>query len=98
MANIFFSGEKASREDAEKGLMQHAASVFDGRFHVRFESDDGGNHIVLILEVEDPSSTLPDFLRETLMEPKWMGWRYMIKKVTSGYIDAIILSTKKDDY
>lgn len=98
MANIFFSGQKASKEDAEKSLMQHAAGIFDGRFHVRFESDDGGNHIVLILEVEEPSVPLPDFLRQSLHEPKWEGWRMMIKKVPPGYIDAIILAIKSDDY
>ncbi len=98
MASKFFSGEKASKEDAEKSLMQHAAGIFDGRFHVRFESDDGGTHIVLILEVEEPSEPLPDFLRDGLTEPKWAGWRYIIKKVPPGYIDAILLSVKRDDY
>ena len=98
MANRFFSGEKASKEDAERSLMQHAAGIFDGRFHVRFESDDGGNHIVLILEVEEPSAPLSEFLRESLCEPKWEGWRMMTKKVPPGYIDAIILCVKRDDY
>ena len=98
MANKFFSGKKAPKEEAEKSLMQHAAGIFDGRFHVRFESDDGGNHIVLILEVEEPSAPLDDFLRDALSEPKWDGWRYIIKKVPPGYIDAIVLSVKRDDY
>ena len=98
MANKFFSGKKASKEEAEKSLMQHAAGIFDGRFHVRFESDDGGNHIVLIIEVEEPSAPLDDFLRDALSEPKWDGWRYIIKKVPPGYIDAIVLSVKRDDY
>ena len=68
------------------------------QFILRFESDDGGNHIVLILEVEEPSAPLDDFLRDALSEPKWDGWRYIIKKVPPGYIDAIVLSVKRDDY
>jgi len=46
MASLYFGGEKAEKSDAKKNLMQHAASVFDGRFTVCFDSDDGGNHIV----------------------------------------------------
>ena len=44
----FDLGEKTDKEEAKKALMQHAAGVFDGRFTVRFESDDGGNHIVSV--------------------------------------------------
>jgi hypothetical protein len=40
--------------------------VFDGRFTVRLESDDGGTHIVLILEREEPSENLEPFLTEAL--------------------------------
>ena len=90
MANFYFNGPKAGQEAAKKELMQHAAAVFDGRFTVRFESDDGGSHIVLILEVENPSTSLPAFVRQSLCDPKWMGWRYIVKKVPIGYINAII--------
>ena len=54
--------------------------------------------MMMILEVEDPSVPLSDFLRDSLSEPKWDGWRYIIKKVPPGYIDAIILCVKRDDY
>lgn len=94
----FALGHKSDKEEAKKKLMQHAAGVFDGRFTVRFESDDGGNHITLILEVEEPSKSLDSFLCDALFEPKWMGWRYIIKKVPPGYIDAILDAPKRDDY
>ena len=98
MANKYFNGEKASNEEAKKKLMQHAAGVFDGRFTVRFESDDGGSHITLIVEVEDPNEDLDPFLVDALGHTKWMGWRYIIKKVPPGYIDAIIEAVIRDDY
>mgnify|MGYP001316435595 CR=1 FL=1 len=98
MASLYFGGEKAEKSDAKKNLMQHAASVFDGRFTVCFDSDDGGNHIVLVLEVADPSDNLDPFLTQTLHSAKWMGWRYIILKVPAGYIDAILEAPKRDDY
>ena len=98
MANIHFSGEKAEKKEAKKQLMSHVADVFDGRYAVEFESDDGGNHITLFLEVQEPSETLDRALSEALWFPKWMGWRYLVIKVPIGYIDAILYVTKRDDY
>lgn len=94
----FAMGEKSDKDEAIKKLMRHAAGVFDGRFTVRFESDDGGTHITLIVEVEDPNENLDPFLVDTLGHTKWMGWRYIIKKVPPGYIDAIIEAPERKDY
>ncbi len=94
----FAMGQKADKDEAVKKLMMHAAGVFDGRFTVRFESDDGGNHIVLIIEVEEPSKNIDPFLSDALGATKWMGWRYIIKKVPPGYIDAIIDAPERSDY
>ena len=93
----FALGEKSPKDEAEKKLMMHTAGVFDGRFTVRFESDDGGPHIVLVIEVDNPSENLSPFLRDALGATKWMGWRYIIKKVPPGYIDAV-LDTPRRDY
>ena len=98
VANRHFSGEKAAKDIAEKQLMMHTAGVFDGRFTVRFESDDGGTHIVLVIEVEEPSKPLDRFLSDALWDSKWMGWRYIIKKVPPGYIDAILNAPERNDY
>tara|TARA_B100001250_G_C19706922_1_gene747377 strand:+ start:82 stop:378 length:297 start_codon:yes stop_codon:yes gene_type:complete len=98
MASLHFRGEKADKHEAEKKLMMHTAGVFDGRFTVRFESDDGGTHIVLVIEVEEPSKPLDRFLSDALWDSKWMGWRYIIKKVPPGYIDAILNAPERDDY
>jgi hypothetical protein len=95
----FALGEKSDKDEAVKKLMMHTAGVFDGRFTVRFESDDGGTHIVLILERDEPSQKLEPFLADTLAGgKKWMGWRYIIKKVPPGYIDAIIDAPERKDY
>ena len=96
MASLYFSGAKAEKEEAKKQLMQHAAGLFDGRFTVRFESDDGGIHIVLFLEVEKPSESLDPFLGQALHTAEWMGWRYMIIKTPPSYIDAILEVEKRD--
>lgn len=95
----FAMGEKADKDEAERQLMMHTAGVFDGRFTVRFESDDGGTHIVVVLEVENPSENLEPFLADALCGgKKWMGWRYLIKKVPTGYIDAILDAPVRNDY
>ena len=98
MASRHFSGEKAPKPEAEKQLRLHAAGIYDGRFTVRFESDDGGNVINLYIEVEEPRKPLDPFLSQALLESKWMGWRYVVTKCPIGYIDAILERTRNDDY
>ena len=96
MSSRHFSGEKAPKKEAEKALMVHTAGVFDGRYAVKFDNDDGGSVINLYLEVEEPSQPLPAFLSSALFKPKWMGWRYVITKCPPGYIDSILLAEKID--
>jgi len=94
----FVLGEKASKEEAEKALRKHVAGIWDGRFDVKFESDDGGNHIVLYLEVQDTSQRIEQFIMDALWAAKWMGWRFLIIKCPDEYIDYILNSTVSDDY
>lgn len=98
MASRHFSGTKASKDEAKKALMTHVAGIYDGRYTVRFDNDDGGSLINLYLEVEEPSKPLDKFLTDALFESKWMGWRYVITKCPPGYIDAILEAPKRDDY
>ena len=98
MSSRHFGVEKAPKEEARKALMAHAAGVYDGRYTVRFESDDGGAVINLYLEVEEPSQPLDKFVSEALYTSKWMGWRYIITKCPMGYIDAILEAPERDDY
>lgn len=98
MGSKHFSGPKAPKEEAKKSLMTHVAGVFDGRYTVRFDNDDGGSLINLYVEVEEPSQPMDKFLVDALFESKWMGWRYVITKCPPGYIDAILEAPKRDDY
>lgn len=92
MASIFWSGEKSSKKEAEKSLRQYIAGVCDLRFTVKFDQDDGGSHICLYVEVEDPAEPLGAGLRDAICMPKWEGWRYIVSKCPIGYIEAIIES------
>ena len=98
MGSRHFSGERASKEEARKALMAHAAGIFGGRYAVRFDSDDGGAVINLYLEVEEPSDPLDRFVSDALCTSKWMGWRYVITKCPMGYIDTILEAPDRDDY
>jgi hypothetical protein len=95
----FNMGEKASKEEAIDSLTELIGSIYNGVYHVRNTSDDGGQIIELVVEVEDPSKQLEPHLKDLLyVGSKWKGWRTLILKVPPGYIDAIILAVKRDDY
>ena len=101
MANIFFAGEKLSKENAINSLTLEISNYYGGRYEVKTGSDDGGSVLEVYVEVEVPSLSLidqiPDFPLFDII-PKWGGWRCQVLKVPPGYIDAILLSTSGDDY
>ena len=96
MANIYFSGKKAPEEEAIAALEKHVRGVCDLVYAVRGESDDGGRHLTLYIEVEDTSEFLPPYLKDALHDVKWMGWRFMILKVPPGMIDVIFTNKRSD--
>mgnify|MGYP003119183863 FL=1 len=87
MANLFWNDEKASQEDARKGLMEYIADNWTDRFTVNFHSDDGGQMIQAVLEFDDTNDIMPDALRSKF-PAKWMGWRMVVLKVPRGHIDV----------
>lgn len=100
MANIFFNGEKMSKQDAINSLTLEVSNYYGGRYEVKTSSDDGGSVLEIFVEVPTPSVPIleqcPDFpLIEVI--PKWGGWRCQIVKVPPGYIDAILLAADPDD-
>jgi hypothetical protein len=90
MANLYFSDEKATKEEARKTLTEYVEGVCDREYMVCFESDDGGTHIVIYVECEVPSDPLPAFLRDALHHSKWLGWRQMVVKCPPGSIGTTI--------
>jgi len=87
VANLFFSGEKATKEEARAGLMELIADNWRGRFTADFWSDDGGHMIRAVLEFEDTSEIMSDELRSKF-PAKFMGWRLVVLKVPQGHIDV----------
>ncbi len=101
MANIFFNGEKAEKQAAINEMLVHISNYFDGRFEVIANSDDGGNHLEVQIEMDEVASTIesqhPSFPFNEIW-PKWMGWRTLVVKVPAGYIDVITNGVELDDY
>ena len=95
MANIFFAGDKAPKQEAINALTLRISEYYDGRYEVVSASDDGGTHLEIQVEVSSPSLSFDDqvcnFPPLFDLIPKWMGWRTVILKVPPGYIDSITL-------
>jgi hypothetical protein len=82
MANIYWSGKKAPKEDARKALMKEGVNVTDNAYIVCFESDDTGSHMVIKVE-RNPDGT--SGIKERAPE-KFMGWRLLHVSVPDDYI------------
>jgi|TARA_R110000824_G_scaffold192069_1_gene374055 hypothetical protein len=87
MANLFFSGEKATKEEARLALMEYIADNWTDRFTADFWSDGGGHMIRAVLEFDDTNEVMSDELRAKF-PAKFMGWRMVVLKVPRGHIDV----------
>ena len=101
MANLFFTGEKLSKQEAINTLTVEISNYYDGRYEVKTSSDDGGSVLEVYVEVPTPSVAIleqcADFPLHEII-PKWGGWRCQVIKCPPGYIDVILLSSEADDY
>tara|TARA_B100000427_G_scaffold118446_1_gene98678 strand:+ start:159 stop:464 length:306 start_codon:yes stop_codon:yes gene_type:complete len=101
VANIFFNGEKLSKQEAINSLTYEISNYFDGRYEVKTGSDDGGSVLEVYVEVPEPGKPIleqcSDFPLFDII-PKWGGWRCQVVKVPSGYIDAILLAPEVGGY
>ena len=93
MANLFWNDEKASKDEARKGLMKYIAEIWEDTFTVSFHSDDGGHMIQAVLEFDDPDETMEPELRAKF-DAKWMGHRMVVLKVPTGHIDVFYKDKK----
>jgi len=87
MANNFFRGEKAPQDETRAALMELIADNWTGTFTVDFWSDDGGQMIRAVLEMEDPNQMLERAIRSKF-DAMWMGWRLIVLKVPLGHIEV----------
>lgn len=93
MANIFFNGEKATKDEAINLARSHIENYSDCTFQSKVVSDDGGHILQVMVEVPIPAQDLllqvPDFPLMDLI-PKWHGWRTVILKVPPTYISVVV--------
>ncbi len=85
MANIYWNGPKASKDDLRLGLMRKLVEVTDNRFTVTFQNDGSGPHACAMVERDENSDESP--FKERL-PPKFMGWRVLMIQVPHGYVEA----------
>ena len=98
MANLYFNGEKMTKQEAINTLTVEISNYYDGRYEVKTNSDDGGSVLEVYVEVSPvPSITIleqcADFPLYEIV-PKWGGWRCQVVKCPPGYIDAILLASR----
>ena len=98
MGSRHFSGDKLSKPETIKDVRKYVVDIFDGRFCVKFDNDDGGTVLNIYLEVEIPSLPLDGYLHDAFSHSKWHGWRYVVTKCPIGYIDAILEAPEARDY
>ena len=96
MGSRHFDGEKLNKEETIQKVIRYVVDIYDGRFCVKFDNDDGGSVLNVYLEVEQPSQPLGAFLQDAFKHSKWHGWRYVVTKVPPGYIDAILEAPERD--
>ena len=95
MANLYWRGEKAPKEQAIELLMVDVVDCTDNRFYVKHASDGTGAHLCIYVETVHTKDTTKFKWKE---EPphKFKGWRVIRIFVPIGYIDGILLAKEKD--
>ena len=90
MANIYWTGKKAPKKETREALMGLLVDNTPNRFTVRFDSDDGGGHVVAIIERNPGESCdgLSPYDNWQDRPMKFMGWRVLYMHVPDGYIDV----------
>ena len=64
VANLFFGGDKAPKQEAMNALTLKISESFSGRYEVRGASDDGGHHLEIQIEVPNPNLNFEDQIEE----------------------------------
>lgn len=85
MANLAFSGQKASQDEVKKVIMSILADSWPEAFTVDFWSDGGGTVVRAVVECHDTDDPLDKSLTDKL-PLRFMGWRLVILKVPIGHV------------
>lgn len=99
MANIFFIGEKATKQDAIESVTELVKNYCDCVVDAKIVNDDGGHILQVMVEVLEPSKPVLEQKEDfPLFEiiPKWKGWRAVVIKVPIGYINTVVKSGGDD--
>lgn len=96
MANLYWRGKKAPKDEAVKALMSELVDCTDCRFYVRPESDGTGAHLSAYVETTHTKDTTK-FVWKREPPHKFMGWRVIKMFVPIGYINIILLSKESSD-
>ena len=81
------SSEEMTDIDVIKYFSELAVDYTDNRFYVRFETDDGGKHVVITSE-EGPEGERP--WKGDFSKVDCKGWRVMRMTVPPGYINTFM--------
>ena len=85
MANLFWTGPKASRKEISDHLMEKASEHLEpGSYATRFDEGEAQ----LWVEVEDPNDESKKHWHILDNQPKIMGWRVLLFKCPRGFIGA----------
>ena len=86
---LFAQKKKATKEEVEDQLHDVCITNWDTEFRVLWQSDDGGNHVVVAFEGGAPEGS-----KELLQSP-FMGWRLIRMIVPEGYLSVFHPLVKK---
>ena len=64
-------------------------------FFVNVGTDDGGRHLQVWIEREEPSQRLEPWIHEMLPSGKYMGWRLIVIKCPPDHIELQITQKKQ---
>lgn len=89
---------KPTEEEALVALKKEMRVWCHTPFFVNAGTDDGGRHLQIWLERENPSERLDDWICEMMPSGRYMGWRLIVIKCPAEYIRLHITNKKKKDW
>ena len=96
MANLYWRGDKAPKEQAVEALMKELVDCTDNQFYVRVESDGTGAHLCAYVETVHTKEH-KKFKWNKQPPHKFLNWRVVRIFVPMGYINAILLAKERDN-